>query len=296
MDLTAISKAPLFAGFTYEELEELFAVYAGEPVNYDKGGIILRAGEKPDGIGLILSGSANIETTNIWGQRSIITHISAGDIFAEAYAFLDNECALVSVAAAEPTTAVIFRVKPMILGAEAGADAFRSGTISANSDLFRSGTIPANSDALYSEKISSAPATSLDPAAAGIVRTAVSASGGAQSASQIPDETLPASQRCRLKLLTNLLRILSAKNLEMSKRMLHTAPKTIRARVLAYLSEQAIRSNSRDFTIPFDRQQLADHLGVDRSSLSAELSALKRDGILDCRKNHFRLLGDRVEE
>lgn len=246
MDLTEISKIPLFAGFTGDELEEFFDVYAGNPVEYEKNGVILRAGEVPEGIELILSGSANIETSNIWGQRNIITHISAGDIFAEAYAILDDEHALVSVTASEPTSVVTLRVMPLLLGEKASP----------------------------SEKSKN---QSYQP-------------------NYWPLTTPPPSQTYPPKLITNLLRILSMKNLEMSKRMLHTTPKTIRARVLAYLSEQALRANSRDFTIPFDRQELADHLGVDRSSLSAELSALKRDGIIDCRKNHFRLLGDRVEE
>ena len=92
------------------------------------------------------------------------------------------------------------------------------------------------------------------------------------------------------RLLGNLLAIAMGKNLALSRRMLHTSPKTIRGRLASYLSEQALLAGGRQFTIPFDRQQLADYLGVDRSALSGELSKMRRDGLLTCRKNAFTLL------
>ena len=71
--------------------------------------------------------------------------------------------------------------------------------------------------------------------------------------------------------------------------MMHTAPKSIRERLLSYLSEQAVEHGSAHFTIPFSRQQLADYLGVDRSALSNELSKMQRDGLLSFRKSEFTL-------
>ena len=53
-----------------------------------------------------------------------------------------------------------------------------------------------------------------------------------------------------------------------------------------------MRSGSRRFTIPFDRQQLADYLNVDRSALSNELSKMQREGLLWTRRNQFELLGE----
>ena len=91
------------------------------------------------------------------------------------------------------------------------------------------------------------------------------------------------------RLIQNLLQISARKNLALSQRMLHTAPKTIRGRLLSYLSQQALEAGSRRFAIPFDRQQLADYLGVDRSALSSELSKMGKEGLLQCRKNVFEL-------
>lgn len=97
------------------------------------------------------------------------------------------------------------------------------------------------------------------------------------------------------KLVENLLSISAQKNIHLSRRSLHTAPKTIRGRLLSYLSYQAIRQGSRDFIIPFNRQQLADYLNVDRSALSNELGKMQRDGLLLVEKNHFHLSADEME-
>ena len=90
-------------------------------------------------------------------------------------------------------------------------------------------------------------------------------------------------------LIHRLLSISAQKNLTLSRRILHTSPRTIRERLLSYLSEEALRQGSCQFTIPFDRQQLADYLSVDRSALSAELGKMQREGLIVFRKNYFEL-------
>jgi len=91
------------------------------------------------------------------------------------------------------------------------------------------------------------------------------------------------------RLIHNLLRISAQKSLNLSSRMMHIAPKSLRGRLLSYLSEQAMIHGSTRFTIPFNRQQLADYLGVDRSALSNELSKMQKDGLITFRKNEFTL-------
>ena len=87
----------------------------------------------------------------------------------------------------------------------------------------------------------------------------------------------------------NMTAIIARRSLALSRRIFHVAPKTIRGKVLAYLSDEAERAGSRSFTIPFDRQQLADYLGVDRSALSAELSRMQKAGLIETRRSHFVL-------
>ena len=91
------------------------------------------------------------------------------------------------------------------------------------------------------------------------------------------------------QLIENLLRLSAQKNLMLSERMLHTSSRTIRDRVLSYLSAMARESGSSHFKIPFNRQQMADYLGVERSALSAELSKMKKEGLIAFQKNEFSL-------
>ena len=96
---------------------------------------------------------------------------------------------------------------------------------------------------------------------------------------------------CRFhgKLIQNLIVVCAKKNLELSHRIFHTSSKTIRGRLMSYFSRQVSLQGSDKITIPFDRQQLADYLGVDRSALSKELGKMKKDGLLDYRKNQFEI-------
>lgn len=93
------------------------------------------------------------------------------------------------------------------------------------------------------------------------------------------------------KLIQNLLTISCQQNLHLSRRIFHTAPKSIRARLLSYLSFCAAQAGCAEFDIPFNRQQLADYLQVDRSALSNELAKMQRDGLLQVKRSHFRLTG-----
>lgn len=105
-------------------------------------------------------------------------------------------------------------------------------------------------------------------------------------------QTCPHACPCHGLLIRNLLTLSAQKNLRLSRKIFHTAPKTIRGRLLLYLSDQALRAGGQEFTIPFNRQQLADYLNVDRSALSSELGKMQREGLLEVSRNRFRL-GDR---
>lgn len=91
-------------------------------------------------------------------------------------------------------------------------------------------------------------------------------------------------------ILNNLLHISIQKNLTLSNRIFCTSPKTIRERLLIYLSNESRKAGSQEFVIPFDRQQLADYLNVDRSALSKELGKMRNEGLIEFRKNVFHLL------
>jgi len=92
------------------------------------------------------------------------------------------------------------------------------------------------------------------------------------------------------RIIFNLLKIVARKNISLYRKNMLTAKRTTREKLLSYLMLRAENSKSNIFTIPFDRQGLADYLNVDRSGLSAELGKLKKEGVLDFHKNSFRLL------
>ncbi len=92
------------------------------------------------------------------------------------------------------------------------------------------------------------------------------------------------------RILRNLLTETAKKNILLSRRIRLITPHTIRERLLVYLSGEAVRRGTRTFVIPFDRQQLADYLAVERSALSAELSRMRRDGLIECERSRFTLL------
>lgn len=87
----------------------------------------------------------------------------------------------------------------------------------------------------------------------------------------------------------NLLTAVARKNHKLLMRSFHTAPTTVRERVTAYLNTEALRRGSRAFDIPFDRQQLADYLNLDRTALSKELGRMRKDGLIEFHKSHFTL-------
>ena len=92
------------------------------------------------------------------------------------------------------------------------------------------------------------------------------------------------------KMIFNLMKDLATKTILFHQRIEVTSKRTTREKLLAYLTAQSKKANSRTFTIPFDRQELADYLEVDRSGLSAEISKLRNEGILESSKNRFKLL------
>lgn len=92
------------------------------------------------------------------------------------------------------------------------------------------------------------------------------------------------------QLIFNLMKDIAGKNLLFHQKLEVTSKRTTREKLMAYLLLQAKRAGKEQFSIPFDRQELADYLEVDRSGLSAEISKLRKEGILECRKNQFKLL------
>ena len=186
--------SPLFQGLSAEEWAALEQSGCLRTKSYPRHAVIFHAGD-------------------LWGSKSILSSISAGQAFAETYA-LCGDVMMVDAVAAEECEVLFVNIS-----------AFSGG----------------------------APGTVHE------------------------------------KLLRNLLTVSMRKNLSLSQRIFCTTPKTVRGRLLTYFSAQAARSGSLQFEIPFNRQQLADYLNLDRSALSKELCKMRDEGLLTFEKNRFAL-------
>lgn len=93
-----------------------------------------------------------------------------------------------------------------------------------------------------------------------------------------------------LKFLSNIFKISLKKNILFTEKLEHITKKTIREKIISYLSTEALKNRSNSFFIKFDRQELADYLFVERSALSRELSSMKKGGLIEYNKNYFTLI------
>jgi len=91
------------------------------------------------------------------------------------------------------------------------------------------------------------------------------------------------------KITMNMLKILARKNMLLNNKIEHLSKRTMREKILSYLSEESRKQNLKEFNIPFNRNELADFLFLDRSAMSRELGKMKDDGLIDFDKSRFKL-------
>ncbi len=216
MNYKFLANTLLFRGVTPDEIESMMGCLDAQVKKYHKGEIIYHNGEYAQKAGLVLSGSVHIENDDLWGNKTLLSHVGAGQVFAETYVCVPGEPLMINVVAAEASEILFLNL-------------------------------------------------------------------GKGSCTCV--------KNCGFhgRLIQNLLAISAQKNLNLSRRIFYTSAKSIRGRLLSYLSDQATRCGSLEFDIPFNRQQLADYLGVDRSAMSNELSKMQKEGYLTSSKNHFCL-------
>lgn len=92
------------------------------------------------------------------------------------------------------------------------------------------------------------------------------------------------------QMVRNLLHSVSQSNLQLNQKIEILSKRTTREKVMAYLLSEAKLQGSNDFQIPYDRQELADYLGVERSAMSAVIGKLRDDGVIQVNRRHFQLL------
>lgn len=219
MDLRFLSNIKIFSGLNTKELEELFNWLGYTTKNFSKGDTIFMAGDKIQTMGIIVKGSANIESNDVWGNKSIFDNVRAGQVFAEVYACAPDEELMVDVVAAESCEIVFLNMKKLF------------------------------NEHSYTYSFQD-------------------------------------------KFMANLLKVMTYKNLNLSRKIYHTSSKSIRGRIVSYLSDLSMKMGNNEIEIPFNRQQLSDYLCVDRSALSNELSKMQKEGLLKYNKNKFEIISE----
>ena len=211
-----LKRTKLFFGVGDEDILTMLSCLGARLRTYKKGEYVLRQGEHLGDILVLAEGSLYIQKDDYWGNRTILGHIGAGEIFGEAYVAPENGALMNDVIAAQDSSVFFFDVKRVI--------------------------------------------------------------------------TTCSSACCfHTMVVQNLFFAISEKNRSLVRKLDHISRRTTREKLLAYLSEEAKKQNSADIPIPFNRQQLADYLSVDRSAMSNELCKMRDDGLLEFERSRFRL-------
>ena len=217
MEQKDLKNCVLFRDLPDEEINLALSELQAREKQYKEDAVVLAAGNTTEWMGLVLEGSVTIESNDVWGNRTILSHVGEGEFFAETYAWLSDVVVLVDVVANENCRILFLKVKNL------------------------------------------------------------------QTLSSV-------NHAWAAKLTSNLLTISTSKNLALTGRSFHTAPKSARGRIMSYLNTVSLQKRSREFDIPFDRQQLADYLNLERTAMSKELGRMRDEGLIRTRKNHFILL------
>lgn len=214
--LSVLKRSALFIGMDDAEIESMLGCLGAKHEDFDKNECILRVGDAPESVGLLLSGSVLIVQEDYWGNRNIRARVAAGQVFAEAFACVPGAVIDVSAVADEPSRVLWLNVGRVL-------------------------------------------------------------------------HTCPTACAHHSRMIRNLLADLAANNLRTNEKLTHISRRSTREKLLSYLSAEARRRGQAAFSIPFNRQQLADYLSVERSAMSAELSKMQREGLLTVEKNRFSL-------
>lgn len=102
-------------------------------------------------------------------------------------------------------------------------------------------------------------------------------------------QTCPHACAHHNRMVRNLVSVMARRVLDLNEKLTHMAKRSTREKLLSYLSAESMRQGKLSFTIPYDRQQLADYLSVERAAMSVELSKLQKEGLLKTNRNHFEL-------
>ena len=92
---------PLWKGLKEEEIEAILPCLRSEEKFIKKGEFVYRMGDPISSLGVLLQGKLSIEHNDLWGNKTILSMITPGNIFAETYACVPGEPLMVNIVAIE---------------------------------------------------------------------------------------------------------------------------------------------------------------------------------------------------
>ena len=217
--LPALRAAALFNGMDDNRILSILRCMDARVAQRRKDEPLLRAGERAQCMGVLLTGSALIVQADVWGRRNIMAKLTPGESFAEPFAAAGGAALNISVVPGEACEVLWL-------------------------DINRTLTL------------------------------------------------CPSACEHHARVVRNLVSVLAKKALKFNEKITHMSRRTTREKLLSYLSGESMRQGALNFDIPYDRQQLADYLCVDRSAMCVELSRLQREGVLTAVRRHFTLRAD----
>ena len=215
--IPVLKRTKLFSGVGEEDISSLLSCLGARKKEYKKGEYILREGEHISDVFILVEGKIHIQKDDYWGNRSILSVISVGEMFGEAYSSPESGALLNDIVAVEDSSVIFFDVKRILT-------------------------------------------------------------------------TCSSACRFHNMIVQNMFFAISDKNRKLVQKLGHMSGRTTRTKLISYLSEEAKRQGSSTFTVPFNRQQLADYLCVDRSAMSNEICKMRDEGMIKFEKSRFELM------
>lgn len=210
--ISTLKQTDLFHNFSSEELYEIQNNLRMDDRHFNKNHEILNIGQTTNHMEILISGAIMIMQEDLWGYRNIMSYLTAGDTFAEIFAFSKQPCNIRAITV-QPSVVLFIDI----------------------------------------------------------------------------DDLMISSHPTNKKIIANLIHIFAMKTMKLNEKITHMSMRTTKAKLLSYLSSCARKTGNMSFDIPYNRQQLADYLCIDRASMTVELSKLQSNGYLSINKNHFDL-------
>ena len=212
-----LKQVKLFDGINSKELDSMLHCLGAKTKKYNKNSIIWLTGDNINSIGIVLSGTVDIVKEDIFGNRSILTRISASHLFGEVFTCAEIQKSPVTVYAESDSEIMFIEFKKLV-------------TSCTNACTFHN------------------------------------------------------------KLIHNMLKIVAKKNLMLTEKLDYLGKKTTKEKMASYLINQLSLQQKSTITIPYNRNELADYLNVNRSALSRELCKMRDEGLIEFQRKSFTIL------